>query len=255
MLDDETQPRREAPAQPEGSCADAPADQGQVIAADGEAAACAQQGGEEGPARYGWLRGIAEFLIAFVILIGVIQLVKMYVMEPFEIPSRSMVPTIVPDDMLYAEKLSLYGDKTPTVGQVYTFTKPNDDSGETLIKRVIAIGGQTIDLRDGDVYVDDVKLDEPYVHGQKTYAMNSTAGVTYPYTIPEGHFWVMGDNRGNSGDSRVFGAVPYENITGHAVFRYWPIFRVQETETVDLGGFELTVHPIKLNIGPLDYTA
>ena len=192
--------------------------------------------------RGGWLAGIGEFVIAFAIMALVIWLVRLFIVEPFTIPTRSMVPTIVPDDSVYAEKITIKGsDFTPTPGQVYTFINPEDPS-ETLIKRVIATEGQVIDLRDGDVYVDGVKLDEPYTHGQRTDPMRSTAGVTYPYTIPEGCFWAMGDNRGNSGDSRVFGAVPVDSITGHAVFRYWPIFRNVEGE-----GWQF-------NLGPLDYT-
>lgn len=210
--------------------------------------------GDGSPRRPGWLAGVGEFVIAFAIMALVIWLLRLFVIEPFTIPTRSMVPTIEPGDSVYAEKISIKAsDFTPTPGQVYTFTSPEDPS-ETLIKRVIAVGGQTVDLRDGDVYVDGVKLDEPYTHGQKSEPMRSTAGVTYPYTIPEGYFWAMGDNRGNSSDSRVFGAVPVENITGHAVFRYWPIVRMGEEQTVDLGLFEFEAHPLEINLGPLDYT-
>ena len=93
-----------------------------------------------------------------------------------------------------------------------------------LIKRVIATGGQTVDLRDGVVYVDGVPLDEPYTQGKPSNDLNS--GITYPYTVPEGHVWVMGDNRTNSADSRAFGAIPLESVTGHAVLRYWPLDRI-----------------------------
>jgi signal peptidase I len=202
----------------------------------------------------GFLHGLLEFIIAFAIMALVIVLLRQYVIEPFQIPSGSMIPTIEIGDNLYAEKLSVNSsDFVPTVGQVYTFTSPTDPS-ETLIKRVIAVEGQTIDLIDGKVYVDGVELDEPYVHGQSTYEMNNIMGITYPYTIPEGFFWAMGDNRGNSSDSRVFGPVPISSITGHAVFRYWPIFRTTDEVTVDFGFFEFTFKPFDLNIGSLDYT-
>ena len=199
------------------------------------------------------LRGVGEFVIAFAVMLGAIWLLRTFVMEPFTIPTGSMLPTIQKKDSVYAEKVSLWFDDEPQVGQVYTFTSP-EDSSETLIKRVIATGGQTIDLRDGHVYVDGVELDEPYVHGQQTLAMRSDVPITYPYTIPEGCFWAMGDNRGNSADSRVFGPVPYDNLIARAAFRYWPLVRELPEYDVDLGFASFTAQPLQLNIGALAYT-
>ena len=199
------------------------------------------------------LRGVGEFVIAFAVMLAAIWVLRMFVVEPFTIPTGSMIPTIEKKDSVYAEKVTLWFDKEPQVGQVYTFTSPEDPS-ETLIKRVIAVGGQTIDLRDGHVYVDGVELDEPYVHGQQTLAMHSDVPITYPYTIPEGCFWAMGDNRGNSADSRVFGPVPYDNLIARAAFRYWPLVRSLPSYEVDLGVASFEAHPLMLNIGALAYT-
>jgi signal peptidase I len=222
----------------------------------GGAGGAPQQGSEprRGDGGLSKLYGVIEFVISFALMLGVVAVLRTFLIEPFTIPSGSMIPTIQKGDSLYVEKVSTSGDDfVPEVGQVYTFTSPTDPT-ETLIKRVIAVQGQTIDLRDGDVYIDGVKLDEPYVHGQLTEAMNNTKGITYPYTIPDGCFWAMGDNRGNSSDSRVFGPVQISSITGHAFYRYWPIFRSTETVTVDFGAFEFTFDPLDLNIGSLDYT-
>lgn len=227
----------------------------------GEAGATAD-GGKGAASRL--VRGIVEFLVAFALFFLVVVLLRMYVAEPYTIPSRSMVPTIEPGDSVYSEKLSvLPSGFVPTQGQVYTFTSP-EDSSETLIKRVIAVQGQTVDLIDGYVYVDGVKLDEPYTHGQMSYAMNNGLGITYPYTVPDGCFWAMGDNRGNSSDSRVFGAVPISNIDGRAAYRYWPIFRGTTVSSdgkttpvqasIDLGFTTIEFTPPVLNIGSLDYT-
>ena len=96
-----------------------------------------------------------------------------------------------------------------------------------LVKRVVALGGQTVDMKDGVVYVDGQALDEPYVTGESWPLAAQADGitVTFPYTVPEGSVWVMGDNRENSADSRYLGAVSQENIIGVVVLRYWPLNR------------------------------
>ena len=211
----------------------------------------------EGQSREPWWRGVGEFAIAFVIMVCALLLVRRFVIEPFEIPSGSMEHTIEIGDRVFAEQISVAVDKMPEAGEIVTFINPADPS-ETLIKRVIATEGQTVDLRDGYVYVDGERLDEPYVYEDNlTYAMkcNGTTqptDITYPYTVPEGCFWAMGDHRERSADSRVFGAVSAENVTGHAVMRYWPIFRVLPVQSVDLNGYELAVHPLELSVGALD---
>lgn len=224
-----------------------------------------QASGQGGAPKRSWLSGIMEFVVAFAIMLVAILALRTWVVEPFEIPSGSMLQTIQIGDRVFAEKITTALNDMPTQGEIVTFTNPRDSS-ETLIKRVIAVGGQTIDLRDGVVYVDGVALDEPYTNGQATKPMTcdlsyvgavlsvdefgqaelnetgtrTNAQITYPYTIPEGYFWVMGDNRGNSADSRVFGPVKATAITGHAVWRYWPLFRTSEDGTLELA------------IGPLD---
>ncbi|MBQ9691051.1 MAG: signal peptidase I, partial [Eggerthellaceae bacterium] len=98
----------------------------------------------------------------------------------------------------------------------------------TLIKRIVAVGGQTIDIHDGKVFIDGQELDEPYALGN-TYVLQDQLGTPYqmyPYTIPEGYVWVMGDNRENSADSRKFGPVSEDTITGRALFRFWPVTRL-----------------------------
>lgn len=115
---------------------------------------------------------------------------------------------------------------TRAPGDIVTFQDPDpEQGGRILIKRVIAVGGQTVDLRDGRVYVDDVLQDEPYTRGEPSYPLTPYYGLTieYPYTVPEGGLWVMGDNRTNSQDSRYFGAIKESSVTGKAIFIYWPL--------------------------------
>jgi len=110
-----------------------------------------------------------------------------------------------------------------------TFDNP-DGSGSTLIKRVIATGGQTVDLVGGVVYVDGEPLDEPYTLGKASdplpYSLSGSE-ISYPYTVPEGSVWVMGDNRTNSLDSRYFGTIRVDDITSKAVFIFWPFSDAQ----------------------------
>jgi signal peptidase I len=89
------------------------------------------------------------------------------------------------------------------------------------------VGGQTVDLVDGKVVVDGKVLDEPYTRGKPSFPLDQMAGVHfgYPYTVPEGSVWVMGDNRTSSLDSRHFGVVPQEDLIGKALFRFLPLDR------------------------------
>lgn len=226
-------------------------------------AAVAQDAGPEGPRHMAeqkipWWRGVLEFVAAFVIMVVAIMGLRTFVIEPFEIPSGSMLETIQIGDRVFAEKVTVAIDPMPEPGEIVTFVNPRDES-EILIKRVVAVEGQTIDFVDGIVHIDGVPLDEPYVNGQKTRSMRcdgvvQKTNITYPYTIPEGCFWAMGDNRGNSADSRVFGAVSAENVTGRAVLRYWPILYVSDDESteVDLGFVSFSIPSFELAIGPLD---
>ena len=170
----------------------------------------------------GILRKLLSIVITIAVIILVSFLLRTFVFQAYEIPSGSMEDTIMTGDMVFSEKVTYYFSE-PEYEDIVTFADPMLPA-RTLIKRVIATEGQTVDLRDGAVYVDGVKLDEPYTDGQPSYPLRTASGVdiTYPYTVPEDSIWVMGDNRGNSQDSRYFGAIPIDSVTGKAVFKYWP---------------------------------
>lgn len=161
-------------------------------------------------------------LLALVLLFAF--LLRTFVFQPYEIPSGSMEETIMPGDMVFSEKIS-YHLRDIEAGDIVTFQEPNPANPEkprVLIKRCIALEGQTVNLVEGVVYVDNQPLNEPYTGGKTTKSLNSTT-VQYPYTVPDGHIWVMGDNRTSSLDSRYFGAVPVSSVNGRAFFTYWPI--------------------------------
>lgn len=174
----------------------------------------------------GGLSTFASFLIMVAIVVVAYFGLRTFVVGTYEIPSGSMLDTIQIGDRVFSEKVSYYF-RDPEQGDIITFTDPENPQ-RTLIKRVIAVGGQTVNLKNGYVYVDGKKLDEPYTEGKQSLPLTTAYGVTvtYPYTVPDGYLWVMGDNRTNSADSRYFGAVSKDSVTGHANFTFWPLNRI-----------------------------
>lgn len=165
-------------------------------------------------------RWIIETVLLVIAAFVIAQGIKAFLVEPYLIPSGSMIPTIEINDRVLANKLVYRIGGKPQPGEVVVLDDPTGQFPQ-LIKRVIAVGGQTIDLRDGDVYIDDNKIDEPYVHGAPT----DPQYVPMPFEVPEGYVWVMGDNRTNSGDSRSFGPMPVKSVRGRAFLTYWPLSR------------------------------
>ncbi len=175
------------------------------------------------PKKHGFVRKILQIVILVVAVLVIAQLMRTFIFQAYEIPSGSMENTIETGDLVFSEKVS-YNFSDPQNGDIVTFADPEIPS-RTLIKRVIATEGQVVELKDGAVYVDGVKQAEPYTLGKPSYELQSAPGnpITYPYTVPTGKVWVMGDNRTNSQDSRFFGAIPVDSITGKALFKYWPL--------------------------------
>ena len=171
-------------------------------------------------ARPSFLRWLAELVLMIGLAFILAAVVRTFVVQPFMIPTTSMVPTIEIGERVLANKF-IYRFEEPQAGDVVVFDDPTG-TVQTLIKRVIAIGGQTVDLVDGKVVVDGVPLDEPYTYGKPS----EPGPVALPYTVPEGSVWVMGDNRTNSADSRWFEAVPLDRVRGKAFVRYWPLSRI-----------------------------
>lgn len=170
-------------------------------------------------------RGWGSWFLGTLVLCVVLSvMLRVFVVGAYYVPSGSMLETIQEGDLILGEKVSL-AFRDPEPGDVVTFDSPVT-AGDTLVKRVIAVGGQTIDLVDGEVVVDGAVLDEPYVNGARTESLSDIAGsvgISYPYTVPEGTVWVMGDNRTNSKDSRFFGPVSVDDVTSRAILIYWPL--------------------------------
>ena len=156
------------------------------------------------------------------IALAIALIIRLFVAEPRYIPSDSMFPTLAVGDRLVVEKVS-YLFNPPQKGDIIVFHPPavlkEYVGDQAFIKRVIGKSGQTIRVHNGTVYVDNVPLREDYLAQPPAYELETVK-------IPENHLFVMGDNRNNSNDSHVWGFLPQENIIGRAVFRFWPISRI-----------------------------
>ncbi|MGH9277343.1 MAG: signal peptidase I [Acidimicrobiales bacterium] len=160
-----------------------------------------------------------ELPVLVVIAFVVALLIKSFVLQAFYIPSASMEPTLSKGDRVLVNKVS-YDLHDVHRGDVIVFKGPEQAEGQVkdLIKRVIGLPGDTVEARpDGLVYVNGQPIDEPYL------GPGITTGPLEPQTIPPKHYWVMGDNRGNSKDSRFFGPIDESLIIGRAFVKVWPI--------------------------------
>lgn len=171
-----------------------------------------------------FVRWFAELLLMVALAFALAAAIRTWVVQPYVIPSGSMIPTIELQDRVIANKF-IYHFTEPKRGDIVVLDDPTG-SVDTLIKRVVGLGGETVDILDGKVLIDGEVLDEPYTHGLPTEPMT----LEMPYQIPEGSVWLMGDYRTNSADSRVFGAVPLSEVKGRAIFRFWPIDRIGTME-------------------------
>ncbi len=166
-------------------------------------------------------RNALEWAVVLVGAVLVALILRASLFQAFWIPSESMETTLLTNDRVLVNKVS-YRLHEINRGDIVVFERPVQEPGEIrdLIKRVIALPGETVEATEGSVYINGQRLVEPYLD----------PGVTTtdfpPTVVPEGEIFVMGDNRGNSQDSRAFGTVPEERVVGRAFVLFWPIGRV-----------------------------
>jgi signal peptidase I len=162
---------------------------------------------------------LKELPLLIITAVVIAYLIKAFIIQPFYIPSSSMKPTFYPGDRVLVSKF-VYWFTKPKPGDIVVFEAPRDT--RDFIKRVVATEGQTIEVRLGKVYINGKPRSEPYVNGGDY----SNFG---PIVVPKDAVFVMGDNRANSMDSRVFGPLPERRIIGKAFLIYWPPNRIQLT--------------------------
>ena len=165
--------------------------------------------------------GVAELVFtAFVAFVLVFGFVRPFVVEAYRIPTESMVPTLEVGDRVLASKFT-YRIFEPERGDIVVFDSVDEGDDQTLIKRVVGVAGDEIQVQSGVLYANGEEQEEPYLNDA-----DQSRGFYGPTVVPEGHIFVMGDNRGNSADSRVFGPLPLENLKGEAFMRFWPISKI-----------------------------
>lgn len=180
------------------------------------------------------------FLLLAALVVAVV--IKTFIVQPFYIPSGSMIPTLLVDDRVMVSKISYLWDE-PRRGDVIVFENPyapdleesfpesvvratlealgiRTSASDDLIKRVVALGGETIEIRGNQLLIDGVVLDESYLQ------IGTAMGDFGPRPIDDDELFVMGDNRNESSDGRVFGPIPRDDVIGKAVVRIWPLDRL-----------------------------
>lgn len=188
-------------------------------------------------------REILEWIIYFLSAILIASFLQSQLYALTTVHQSSMQNTLFEGHMMIMDKVG-YQFSEPQKGDIIVFVKNEDTKGfikryqvflkdvqlrfqkdfrtNRLIKRVIALAGDKVDIREGKVYINDQLLDEPYAKG-----MTPTMGsIEYPLIVPEGHLFVMGDNRENSLDSRSFGPIDLKSVEGKAVFRILPFSKI-----------------------------
>jgi signal peptidase I len=177
---------------------------------------------------------VREYAEALFVALLLALVIRTFVVQAFKIPSGSMLPTlqigdhILVNKFIYGPRLEipltqlsigqLPGLRKPAPGDIVVFVWPKDRSKD-FIKRVIAVEGQTIEVRDRHVYIDGKQWDDP--HATYTQARGRPGDGYGPFTVPPNHVFVMGDNRDQSYDSRFWGPVPMSDIKGKALIIYW----------------------------------
>jgi signal peptidase I len=150
--------------------------------------------------------------------LGLAAIVIVFLYQPVKVEGTSMAPLLSNEERIFINKF-IYRFEPIERGDVVVFWYPLDRS-KSFIKRVIGLPGETVEIRQGRVFVNGKALEEPYVPPQ--FADTSTFG---PIRVPVDEYFVLGDHRASSNDSRVFGSVPNRFIYGKAVFAYWPMDR------------------------------
>jgi signal peptidase I len=180
---------------------------------------------------------VREWVESIVIAFVLAMVIRAFFFQAFRIPSGSMRMTLIEGDRLLVNKLQ-YGAKVPFTnkrlpgltdpkrGDVIVFLFPGDHKKD-FIKRLIATGGETVEIKYGDIYINGQLIEDPVIKNVYYYNRGDYGMEGNPIQVPEGYYYVLGDNSGSSLDSRYWGFVPEEYIKGKAELIYWPPNRIR----------------------------
>jgi signal peptidase I len=168
-----------------------------------------------GRKKSGLLGTVIEIVVIVAAAFVIALLVQAFIVKPFTIHQVSMRPTLEEGDRILLNRL-VYHFRQPARGDIIVFHSPINDS-EDLVKRIVGVAGDRVAVTGGKLYVNSVAQDEPYLLEQ------DFSGEMAEVLVPTGEVFVMGDNRNNSGDSRLFGPISTKRIIGSAFVVYWPI--------------------------------
>jgi signal peptidase I len=159
-----------------------------------------------------WLRDIFFAAVTAILIV-------VFVVQPVKVEGTSMQPHLADQERIFVNKF-VYHFSEISRGDIVVFWFPKDPT-KSFIKRVIGLPTERVEIRRGEVFINGTRLVEPYV--RPAYFDYSSVG---PLVVAEGSYFVLGDHRNSSNDSRNWGFVPKENIFGKAVFRYWPVTKL-----------------------------
>ena len=168
-----------------------------------------------------WREAIETIVWAFVLA----MIIRTFIVQAFWIPSGSMIPTLeINDRVLVAKFWTTFFE--PSRGSLYVFRYPVDPERD-FVKRIIAIPGDIVDIKEGVVYINREPPEEPNVKRHDKFTLRpGNVFPEVPFTVPEGKYFMLGDNRGNSQDSRFWGFADISDMRGPVFFRYWPLNRI-----------------------------
>lgn len=163
---------------------------------------------------------LKDYVIPFMIAIVTVFIVFTYISQPFRVDGNSMHPTLKDNQRIIVNKIG-YHDDNIKKGDIVVF---HLDEHKDLVKRIIAKGGDSVEVKEGTLYINDKEVPEPYLtEGEKLY-INEVFNMDYPkVTVPEDYVFVMGDNRPRSSDSRTFGFIHETSIVGRVSLVMWPL--------------------------------
>ncbi|HEX2711044.1 MAG TPA: signal peptidase I [Candidatus Acidoferrales bacterium] len=180
----------------------------------------------QSPASPSLRRELRAWTRDLLLAIGLAMVIIIFLYQPVKVEGTSMAPLLSDQERIFINKF-VYRFEPIARGDVVVFWYPLDRS-KSFIKRVVGLPGETVEIRQGRVYVDGQRLEEPYL------PLRFTDTTTYgPVRVPEEEYFVMGDHRASSNDSRVFGPVASEYIYGRAVFAYWPVDHFGSLESTE----------------------